>query len=349
MVLPVSVRCSVCGDVNSGITFLCQSCNNLVLPDIPDVLDALLPNSLFNQRYQIAEQVGSGGFAAVYKAVDTQMGNRQVAIKEINLSKLDLQAALDATDTFYREFSFLSRLTHINLPRIYGAYRNSKHFYLIMNFIVGETLEAYQNRLLMQKTPLPLSEVLSIGLQLCAVLEYLHAQEPPIIFRDLKPANIMRTPQGRLFLIDFGIARHFRPGQARDTIALGSLGYAAPEQYGKTQTTPLADIYSLGAVLHQLLSGNDPSEAPFRFAPLSIDSLSSLSRLGALIAQMVEMEMDKRPTSITLIRQELQYIANVWKAAMLNFWRPGPEHTTSQVIGRNSYASGYGGLNQQKN
>jgi serine/threonine protein kinase len=335
--------------LNSGIAFLCQSCNHLLLADIPDVLEPLLPNSLFHQRYQIVEQVGSGGFASVYKAMDTHMENRLVAIKEVNLSKLDQQTAVDATDSFYREVSFLSCLTHTNLPRIYGACRDSEHFYLIMNFIAGETLEAYQNRLLMQKTPLPLSEVLSIGIQLCAVLEYLHAQEPSIVFRDLKPANIMRTPQGRLCLIDFGIARHFKPGQTRDTIALGSLGYAAPEQYGKAQTTPLADIYSLGAVLHQLLSGNDPSEAPFRFAPLSIDSLSSLSRLGPLIAQMVEMEMNKRPTSITLIRQELQYIANIWKAAMLNFWRPGPEHTRSQVIGMNSYASGYGGLNQQKN
>src|SRR5205807_1367773 len=82
----------------------------------------------------------------------------------------------------------------------------------------------------------------------------LHSQHPPIIFRDLKPANIMRTPTGQLYLIDFGIARYFKPGQPKDTVALGSLGYAAPEQYGKAQTTPRADIYSLGAVLHQFLT-----------------------------------------------------------------------------------------------
>ena len=118
-----------------------------------------------------------------------------------------------------------------------------------MDFIAGETLEDYQSKAPNKR--LLLSEVLDIGLQLCIVLDYLHSQQPPIVFRDLKPANIIRTPTGKIYLIDFGIARYFKPGQAKDTVALGSLGYAAPEQYGKAQTTPRADIYSLGAVLHQ--------------------------------------------------------------------------------------------------
>src|SRR5438876_3995810 len=117
-----------------------------------------------------------------------------------------------------------------------------------------------------------MEEALDAGMQLCSVLGYLHACQPPIIFRDLKPANIMRTAESNLYLIDFGIARHFKPGQARDTVAFGSPGYAAPEQYGQAQTTPRSDIYSLGAILHQLLSGNDPSVAPFRFKSLSQSS-----------------------------------------------------------------------------
>ena len=90
------------------------------------------------------------------------------------------------------------------------------------------------------------------------MLDYLHTRQPPIIFRDLKPANIMLTPTGHIYLIDFGIARHFKPGQTKDTVAFGSAGYAAPEQYGKAQTTTQADIYSLGATLHHLLSGQRP-------------------------------------------------------------------------------------------
>src|SRR5205823_7485733 len=130
-----------------------------------------------------------------------------------------------------------------------------------------------------------LSEVLNIGIQLCTVLHYLHSQQPAIVFRDLKPANIMRTSTGQLYLIDFGIARYFKPGQAKDTVALGSPGYAAPEQYGKAQTTPRADIYSLGAVLHQLLTTRDPSEAPFRFIALRSKSHSNP---GSLITSMVD-------------------------------------------------------------
>ena len=134
-----------------------------------------------------------------------------------------------------------------------------------MDFIEGQTLEDYLAKAPGEK--LPLQEVLEIGIQLCKVLDYLHTRQPPIIFRDLKPANVMRAPDGHLYLIDFGIARLFKPGKKKDTIALGSPGYAAPEQHGRGQTTERADIYSLGATLHQLLSGRDPSEKPFQFPP----------------------------------------------------------------------------------
>src|SRR5205807_6621447 len=129
-------------------------------------------------------------------------------------------------------------------------------------------------------------------------LHYLHTQQPAIIFRDLKPANIMQTTDGHLYLIDFGIARHFKPGQTKDTAAYGSMGYAAPEQYGRAQTTPRSDIYSLGAVLYQLLSGHDPSATPFRFPPLQSKVPTIPSGLATLITQMLELDEDKRPASM---------------------------------------------------
>jgi serine/threonine protein kinase len=168
-------------------------------------------------------------------------------------------------------------------------------------------------------------------------LEYLHAHHPPIVFRDLKPANIMRTPTGQLFLIDFGIARYFKPGQAKDTVALGSLGYAAPEQYGKAQTTPRADIYSLGAVLHQLLTTSDPSEAPFRFLPLrpkspqghpDPGSLSTsmvdvlVNKLEGLVSSMLEMDVNKRPKDVDSVKQELHVMKTLWSDINKSFWRP---------------------------
>src|SRR2546426_12357572 len=127
------------------------------------------------------------------------------------------------------------------------------------------------------------------------VVNPLHADPPAIIFRDLKPANVILRPGGGIALIDFGIARHFKPGQAKDTIPFGSPGYAAPEQYGKAQTTPRSDIYGLGVLLHQLLTGDDPSQMPFRFAQLHLLDQPVLAELETLIMQMVEMDAAKRP------------------------------------------------------
>src|SRR6266566_488901 len=295
----------------------------------------LLLQTLFRNRYFIVSKVGAGGFGSVYKARDIQSRDRLVAIKEVSLQGLHSQAMLEATATFQREVSVLAQLDHPNLPGVYEHFQTPGQWYLVMDFIAGETLEQYQS-----KTPngrLLLSEVLDMGIQLCIVLDYLHSHHPPIVFRDLKPANIMRTPTGQLYLIDFGIARYFKPGQTKDTVALGSLGYAAPEQYGKAQTTPRADIYSLGAVLHQLLTAEDPSEAPFRFRRLLANrpqsssdpgSLSTsivdihLGKLETLIASMLEMDVNLRPANVTIIKQELQCIANVWSEVVKSYWRP---------------------------
>lgn len=303
----------------------------------------LLPHTLFRKRYYILGEVGAGGFGSVYKARDTQSGDRLVAIKEVNLLGLQTQVIAEATNAFHREVSLLSQLDHPNLPHLYEHFRDPWHWYLVMDFIVGETLEGYQSKA--RKGRLLLSEVFSIGLQLCTVLHYLHSQQPPIIFRDLKPANIMRTASGQLFLIDFGIARYFKPGQAKDTVALGSPGYASPEQYGKAQTTPRADIYSLGAVLHQLLTASDPSEAPFRFPPLrpktsqthsDPGSLNTsmvevlINKLEKLIASMLEMDVNKRPPDIAYVREELEVLSKLWSDIHTSFWRPKLGYT-SQV------------------
>ena len=297
---------------------------------------AELPHhTLFRNRYFIMSKVGAGGFGSVYKATDIQSGDRLVAIKEVSLLGLHPQAMIEATTTFQREVSLLSQLDHPNLPRVYEHFQTTGQWYLVMDFIAGETLEEYQSKALNRR--LLLSEVLDIGLQLCTVLDYLHSHQPPIVFRDLKPANIMRAPTGQLYLIDFGIARYFKPGQAKDTVALGSLGYAAPEQYGKAQTTPRADIYSLGAVLHQLLTTSDPSEAPFRFLPLRPKSPQShsdpgslstsmvdvlVNKLERLIASMLAMDVNKRPSDVASVKQELHVMQTLWSDINKSFWRP---------------------------
>jgi WD40 repeat protein/tRNA A-37 threonylcarbamoyl transferase component Bud32 len=256
------------------------------------------------QRYRLVAQVGKGGFGAVYQAEDCDLGNRLVAVKEMQPNGLRSQELQEATEAFRREALLLAGLAHPNLPRIYDHFSEDGRWYLVMDFIEGETLEAY-----LGKAPggrLPLGRALEIGLHLCAVLEYLHTRQPPIIFRDLKPSNVLLTADDMPHLVDFGIARLFKPGQAKDTVAFGSPGYAAPEQYGKAQTTPRSDIYGLGALLHHLLTGNDPSETPFRFAPLSDPALAGI---GGLIAQMVQLDEASRPASMAEVKRELEALA----------------------------------------
>ena len=177
--------------------------------------------------------------------------------------------------------------------------------YVVMDFLTGKTLEDFLDK---SGQHFPVEVVLDIGIQLSSVLDYLHSQQPPIIFRDLKPANIMLTADNHVYLIDFGIARHFKLGKAKDTIPLGSKGYAAPEQYGKAQSTPQSDIYGLGATLHQLFTGDDPSLSLFHFEAVKLRNSSISTQLNALLKQMVEMEMSKRPQSMTVVRQQLQQL-----------------------------------------
>src|SRR5712692_7331100 len=307
MTLSSPLYCNHCGAANQDQEERCFVCEG--------PLHAPSREPLLKERYRILVAVGQGGFGAVYKVEDTQGGNRLLAMKEINLSALTAQEAIEATGAFNRELHLLSDLTHPNLPRIYDHFTDREHWYLVMDFIEGETLEQYLDRIVSGR--LPLEEVLDIGIQLCTVLDYLHTQEPPIIFRDLKPANVMRTSSGHLYLIDFGIARHFKPGQTRDTIPLGSPGYAAPEQYGRAQTTPQTDIYSLGAMLHQLLTGDDPAQTPFRFVSLQRQDQPAMERLQALLLQMLEMDVNKRPTRVAVVKQELEQITAALQPAIV--------------------------------
>ncbi len=241
----------------------------------------------------------------VYKAEDRLFKNRLVAVKEMSQSGLSPQELREAIEAFEREAYLLVDLRHPSLPKIHDHFDEAGRWYLVMDFIEGESLEKY-----LEKAPgsrLPLNVTLKIGMKLCDVLHYLHSHQPPIIFRDLKPTNVMCTPSGEMYLIDFGIARLFKPGQARDTVSYGSVGYAPPEQFGKL-TTPQSDIYSLGALLHQMLSGRDPGTStpnPFTFPPLS----RVPAKLERLVGQMVQMNAANRPASMAAVKQELQQIA----------------------------------------
>ena len=298
------VYCATCGAANPPEATVCFACGNAPLEAAPQPSASIEP-VLLKQRYRLLAQVGAGGFGAVYRAEDVTLGNRAVAVKEMSQRGLTPEEAQEATQAFRNEALLLAGLTHPNLPRIYEQFEEDGRWYLVMDFIEGETLETRLSRMPGGRLPMP--EVLKLGVQLCMVLDYLHTRQPPIIFRDLKPANIMITPTEHIYLIDFGIARHFKPGQTKDTVAFGSAGYAAPEQYGKAQTTTQADIYSLGATLHHLLSGSDPANSPFIFAPLD---LAEPDGLEELIVQMLDTHPSKRPASMAVVKDDLARMAD---------------------------------------
>jgi len=312
--------CNRCGSANRPQATFCRACgqslhalDNSTLKLHTTQTGLLNQQHILKQRYIILGHAGRGGFGAVYKASDLLFGQRIVAIKEMSQNSLESQDLQAATDAFKREAMMLAGLTHPNLPRIYDQFTDSGRSYLVMDFIDGETLEDHVTSLCGQR--LPIENVLDIAIQLCSVLDYLHTRQPPIIFRDLKPANVMLIPGGHIYLIDFGIARHFKPGKVRDTLVLGSSGYAAPEQYGRSQTTARADIYSLGATLHRLLSGDDPIDSPFHFAALSLPNHYTLTDLKKLVMSMVSIDIKQRPVSADEVKQELQRIAAAYIGA----------------------------------
>ncbi len=300
--------CSSCNTPNRAGSAFCNNCgSSLTGGGSPSGLTGRLASGqVLKQRYRIIQIVGQGGMGAVYKAEDIQFSNRLVAVKEMRQTGLDPQGLKEAADAFKQEADLLAGLRHQNLPRIYDHFSENGRWYLVMDFIEGETLAEHRNKA--KEKVLPVPEVLDIGIQLSKVLGYLHTLTPnPVIFRDLSPSNVMLTPDGHVYLIDFGIARFFKPGQAKDTAAYGKAGYSSPEQYGKAQTTPQSDIFSLGATLHEMLSGNDPSNNtpnPYTFPPLPKVS----AELERLIEQMLQMNSTDRPTSMAAVKQELERI-----------------------------------------
>lgn len=227
--------------------------------------------ALIAQRYRILDVLGQGGMSTVFLARDEHFPHvqRYCAIKVLRPSSDPTLARLQQA-AFEREAALLATLRHPGIPQIYDFFVDHESCLLVLEYLDGEDLEHYLRRL---GRPLQEAELIEYALQILDVLEYLHAQRPqPIVFRDLKPSNIIRRLDGRLSLIDFGIARLFQP-QARAT-TIGTEGYAPPEQY-RGMTDPRSDLYALGATLYHLATGIDPrDEPPFSIAERSLRSVN---------------------------------------------------------------------------
>lgn len=262
----------------------------------------LAPGLLLVSRYRIRHIVAEGGMSTIYKAVDTKTGN-YVAVKELADVEEDNELARENEHIFINEARILSRLTHRSIPRILDFFIENKKRYLIMEFVDGSDLHTILSKLgtFDEKT------VLEWTYQLIEVLEYLHSRTPPVIFRDIKPSNIMLEPMGRLRLVDFGIARTYKPDRYSDTVNLGSGGYAAPEQYAKAgrQTDMRSDIYSLGVTVHQLLTGIDPVAIGFRIPPPTSVKPELNLKWDSIILKAIMLEPDDRYNALSEMKEEL--------------------------------------------
>jgi WD40 repeat protein/tRNA A-37 threonylcarbamoyl transferase component Bud32 len=298
------ILCGYCGTPNQPTESFCENCGAElnVVPPPPAPLPA---PTLLNQRYRVLNEIGKGGFGIVYRVEDTHFDNRILAAKKLQLdSNMSAQDLKTAQHSFANETRLLPGLMHPNLPRVYDSFSEGISSYLIMDFIEGHTL----GELLQKTLPalLPLEWVLQIGVELTIVLDYLHMRQPPIIFRDLNPNNIIITDENAIYLIDFGIARHLSPGEKKHTENLGTPGYISPEHY--SLATALSDIYSLGAIMHQLLSGEDPSTYSLFQYPELHSSGHVQAKLASLIMRMLERDPQKRPASAAEVKQKLQQI-----------------------------------------
>ena len=265
----------------------------------------LKPGTSLANRYLIQEVVGVGGMGAVYRARDLHFPNvvKVVAVKEMINQARDPLVRSTIVRNFEREANLLATLDHPSIPQIYDYFTHNERSYLILEFINGKDLEA-----LLSDTDefIPPEKVVNWAVELCDVLNYLHSHKPePIIFRDMKPSNVMINHHNHVILIDFGIAKTFQAGQ-RGTM-IGTEGYSPPEQY-RGEANILADIYSLGATLHHLLTRKDPRlEAPFSFGerPIRESNPAVMPELEAVVIKSLQYAPQDRYKSVMEMKDAL--------------------------------------------
>ena len=244
--------------------------------------------SLVDGKYRILRVVGKGGMSVVYQAVN-EKANKIWAIKEVR--KDGVQNFEVVKQNLIVETELLKRFNHPNLPSIIDVIDGDGSFLIVMDYIEGNSL----SKALETSGAQSQEDVIEWSKQLCDVLGYLHSRKPPIIYRDMKPANVMLKPDGNISLIDFGTAREFKSSSVEDTTCLGTQGYAAPEQYGgHGQTDARTDIYCLGATMYHLVTGHNPSTPPYEMYPIRQWNPMLSSGLEEIIIKCTQRNPDDR-------------------------------------------------------
>lgn len=255
--------------------------------------------SVIDGKYEILTEIGHGGMSVVYLAMDTHL-NKQWAVKEI---KKRGKAKTDeiVVNSLLAEANLMKRLDHPALPRIVDIIDNGVTIYVVMDYIEGESLD----KILSEFGAQPEELVIGWAKQLCDALSYLHSQKPPIIYRDMKPANVMLKPEGNIKIIDFGIAREYKEQNLSDTTVLGTKGYAPPEQYNG-QTDARSDIYALGMTMHHLLTGVDPRKGE-AYAPVRVYNPELSEGIEIIINKCVQPAAENRYQSCADLLYDLEH------------------------------------------
>lgn len=257
--------------------------------------------SLINGTYRILNKVGQGGMSVVYMAMN-ERANKTWAVKEVR--KEGVQDFEVVRQGLIVETELLKGLNHDHLPSIVDVIDTEDSFLLVMDFIEGRTLKV----ILDEEGAQPQEHVIDWAKQLCDVLGYLHSRKKPIIYRDMKPSNIMLKPNGDVVLFDFGAAREYKETNVEDTACLGTRGYAAPEQYGgRGQTDARTDIYCLGATMYHLLTGHNPSQPPYEMYPIRKWDSNFSAGLEKIILKCTEQDPKNRYQSCAELSYALEH------------------------------------------
>lgn len=261
--------------------------------------------SLVDGKYKVLNKVGQGGMSVVYLAMN-EKANKQWAIKEVRKDGIkDFEVVKQG---LVAETDILKKLNHPHLPSIIDVIDTDDSFIIIMDYIQGNSL----NKALDEFGAQPQEYVIEWAKQLCDVLGYLHTRTPAIIYRDMKPANIMLKPDGNVTLIDFGTAREFKEKNLADTTCLGTVGYAAPEQFGGMgQTDARTDIYCLGATLYHLVTGKNPCEPPYEILPIRDINPSLSSGLERIILKCTQRDPNDRYQSAAELMYALEHYEEI--------------------------------------
>ncbi|MBQ2943197.1 MAG: serine/threonine protein kinase [Ruminococcus sp.] len=261
--------------------------------------------SLVDGKYKILNKVGQGGMSVVYLAMN-EKANKQWAVKEVRKDGvLDFESVKQG---LVAETDILKKLSHPNLPSIIDVIDTEDSFIIIMDYIQGNSL----NRALEEFGAQPQEMVIAWAKQLCDVLGYLHSRTPAIIYRDMKPSNVMLKPDGNITLIDFGTAREYKEKNLADTTCLGTVGYAAPEQFGGMgQTDARTDIYCLGATLYHLVTGMNPCEPPYEIKPIREINPTLSSGLERIILKCTQRNPEDRYQSCAELMYALEHYEEI--------------------------------------